>query len=127
MPPVPLLLFIGGVVLVLVAVAAVALGAMTRAHQAAVQCSTIASELSQSLARARKLEISVAELDDLCHRTNDSIKKLRSRAGMQELRARDEQNDGKNLTGSAWKDWFRRNNKPNVGVKGMNTGAGSLE
>jgi hypothetical protein len=81
----------------------------TRRHVA--QCTKMALEVSVSLARCKKLELQVVELDDLCQSLTASMHKLRSRAGMRELRERNEYVN-QNLTGAAWKDAMRKQMRP---------------
>lgn len=101
-----LLLSTAVAVLCLVVVGVLAHRVTTQTARHVAQCSTIASELASSLARSRKLETRVAELDDLCERTQESMHKLRSRAGMSARRAADAEQE--TLTGAAWKDKMRK-------------------
>ena len=100
---------------VTVAAALVSVVASLTAARSYVLCSTLASTLADLRKRNESALLRVTELDDLCARTQLSVAKLRSRAGMNELREK-ESGDDPQLTGPEWKDKMRKQLKINIGV-----------
>ena len=98
--------------LVTVVAALTAVVASIRAARSFVQCSTLASTLADLRKRNESALLRVTELDDLCARTQASVAKLRSRAGMNELRAK----EPGELTGLEWKDTMRKKLRVGIGL-----------
>ena len=76
-----------------------------RAARASAACSMLASKLQSKLKDCDAAILRVTELDDLCAATQRSVAKLRSRAGMRELRDGDA--DERRLQGAEWKESMR--------------------